>query len=490
MPAITDRITIKTKFGVGRIFSSLSLTQRVMTIIFFGIATVGIAIALLLENEHHKSVLQQNKMQAVTYLYGVERNLLEIDMQDKGAMAETLANALKHRNGEQEFSLFSLSLLDAKGEVIARTLKESRIHPMKMGETLSSDLENMAGHHVKQLQDEGATFVGSDVRYIHDLKTGEKTATMTVSIPIKLQGYVLSADLDLQKTMERIDQSDRIFEQTLFVSFLIGFIVLYGVIDIAVRKGLVQPIRRISSVTSDISNGDFSTRIGDLCCPELQYLGNSIDKMAGNIEHLISEQETAYLQSLKSLMKALEAKDPYTAQHSARVAKFSVLLGERVGLPPEELKLLEKGALMHDLGKIGVPDKVLNKPSALEDDEFKQMKSHPVTTAKIMKPLSRFKEFAQIAAWHHERWDGKGYPDGLAGEGIPILARIVCIADTWDAMTGDRVYRKGMSQEKALSILVNEKDSGQWDPFLVTEFINLIKENTPSETTSQTRQSA
>jgi len=177
---------------------------------------------------------------------------------------------------------------------------------------------------------------------------------------------------------------------------------------------------------------------------------------------------------LQSLARALEAKDSYTAGHSGRVAKFSTQLGKHVGVDENQLKLLKHGALMHDLGKIGINDAILNKPGALSDDEYEIMKQHPASTAKIMKPLKRFKEFAEIAAWHHERWDGKGYPDGLKGEKIPLLARIVCIADTWDAMTGDRIYRKGMTVVKALSILDKEKDHGQWDPALIRAFIEMI----------------
>jgi len=130
---------------------------------------------------------------------------------------------------------------------------------------------------------------------------------------------------------------------------------------------------------------------------------------------------------------------------------------------------------MHDLGKIGIADEVLNKAEPLNDHEYQLMCSHPTMTATIMRPLIRFKEFTDIAAWHHERWDGKGYPDGLAGENIPLLARIVSIADTWDAMTSNRIYRKSMTIEKALSILDAEKDSGQWDPQLVRAFIEMIK---------------
>lgn len=455
----------------------LSLTQRVMALIFIGITTVGISVGLLIENEHHQTILQQNKMQAVTFLYGVERNLDHEKDMTKEEIETVLNQATEHRQDELEFSVFSLSVLDADGKIIAKsgTDTSAPIHSREKSDAISSD---MAGHHAKTLQSGENKIAGGELRYFHDPVTNKQIATMTVSIVLQNSGttkkQILSAELDLNKTMASIERSDSIFERTLLISFGVGFLILYVLIDVAVRRSLIRPIRNITKVTSDISQGNFSNRIGNLCCPELQHLGSSIDTMAENIEGLISEQETAYLQSLKSLTKALEAKDPYTAKHSGRVAKFSVLLGKTIGLSSDELKLLEKGALMHDLGKIGVPDHVLNKPSSLTEEEFEQMKSHPMTTAKIMKPLTRFKEFAQIAAWHHERWDGRGYPDGLKGEDIPLLARIVCIADTWDAMTGDRVYRKGMSLNVALNILEKEKDSGQWDPVLVRNFISLI----------------
>ncbi len=179
---------------------------------------------------------------------------------------------------------------------------------------------------------------------------------------------------------------------------------------------------------------------------------------------------------MQALAKALEAKDAYTATHSARVSRYSVLLGRRIGLPEQELTLLKQGALMHDLGKIGIPDAILNKPGPLDDREYEVMKQHPEATYTIMRPLTRFKVFAEIARWHHERWDGNGYPDGLKGVAIPLLARIVAIADTWDAMTGDRVYRKAMTVEKALSILDRERGSGQWDTALLDSFIAMIRD--------------
>ena len=177
---------------------------------------------------------------------------------------------------------------------------------------------------------------------------------------------------------------------------------------------------------------------------------------------------------LFALAKALEARDDNTSAHSLNVTKYSMLLGQRLGLNEEQLRILGQGAMLHDLGKIGIPDDILKKPGELDDIELERIKEHPKLTSDILAPLEKSNHFKDIARSHHERWDGNGYPDGLYGEDIPLLARIVAIADTWDAMTSDRIYRQGMSEEVALAILEREKHLGQWDPYLIDEFIKLI----------------
>lgn len=179
---------------------------------------------------------------------------------------------------------------------------------------------------------------------------------------------------------------------------------------------------------------------------------------------------------LFALAKALEARDDNTSSHSLNVTRYSMILGQHLGLDDEELRALSQGALLHDLGKIGIPDDILKKPGGLDEDEFEIIKKHPMMTSEILDSLETSAHFAAIARSHHERWDGAGYPDGLNGEGIPLLARIVAIADAWDAMTSDRVYRAAMSDHIALDIFEREKDSGQWDPYLVDKFIKLIRQ--------------
>ena len=179
---------------------------------------------------------------------------------------------------------------------------------------------------------------------------------------------------------------------------------------------------------------------------------------------------------LFALAKALEARDDNTSTHSLNVTRYSMLLGQHLGLDEEQLRTLGQGAMLHDLGKIGIPDDILKKPGNLDDVELERIKEHPKLTSEILAPLEKSNHFSDIARSHHERWDGNGYPDGLNGENIPLLARIVAIADTWDAMTSDRTYRQGMSDEIALATLEREKFYGQWDPCLIVEFIKLMRQ--------------
>jgi HD-GYP domain-containing protein (c-di-GMP phosphodiesterase class II) len=253
--------------------------------------------------------------------------------------------------------------------------------------------------------------------------------------------------------------------------------VLFCVVALAswTAAGFTRPLRLLRDTAGAIADGDLSSRARVHRRDELGSLADSVNHMADSIEKLLQAQEDAQLQALKALTQALQKKDRYTAGHSGRVKHYSLKLGAQLGLDEATLDLLGRGALMHDIGKIGIPDAVLNKPSPLDDEEFSVMQQHPSFTAAIMRPLVRFRVFAEIAAWHHERWDGAGYPDGLAGEQIPLLARIVSIADAWDAMTGDRVYRKGMSVEKALGILEAEADAGQFDPQLIRLFIAMVR---------------
>ena len=180
-----------------------------------------------------------------------------------------------------------------------------------------------------------------------------------------------------------------------------------------------------------------------------------------------------YSETLRALIAAVEARDAYTHGHSARVAELSVSIGLRLGLRPSALRTLAEGAYLHDVGKVGIPDHVLNKPGALTDEERAWIQEHPVVGADIVGRAPSLRDALTVIRQHHERFDGRGYPDGLAGEEISLAARIVAVADVWDALTSDRAYRPAWPPDRALAHL--EADRGaHFDPRCLDAFLALM----------------
>lgn len=189
------------------------------------------------------------------------------------------------------------------------------------------------------------------------------------------------------------------------------------------------------------------------------------------IKHFRLQQVTSSLEDSNSVImtiaNAIEAKDIVTKGHVHRVAYLSQRIGERLGLSTEEVDLLKKGSILHDIGKIGIPDSILNKPGPLTDEEFEIMKTHTIIGEKIIKSLKSFEDIKSIIRHHHEKLDGSGYPDQLEDKQIDIYTRIVAIVDIYDALTMDRPYRKAMSLEQAFSILENDAKKGLLDSTIV-----------------------
>lgn len=187
-----------------------------------------------------------------------------------------------------------------------------------------------------------------------------------------------------------------------------------------------------------------------------------------------AELETSFKESIETLREIVEAKDPYTRGHSDRVSEYSVLIGKKLGLSESDIETLKIGGLFHDIGKVGVPDSVLLKPGKLTDEEFAEIKKHPSLGAHILSTSKTFSEYIPIVKYHHERYDGFGYPDKLKGEEIPYFARIAAVADTFDAMTSKRPYRDALP----LDIVKEEfkKFSGiQFDPQIAKVFLDILE---------------
>ena len=180
-------------------------------------------------------------------------------------------------------------------------------------------------------------------------------------------------------------------------------------------------------------------------------------------------------ETIFAIAKAVDAKDERTSQHSQRVAQYSVMIAEKLGFSSHDLESLRRTALMHDIGKIGIPDAILNKPARLTDEEYAIMKSHTIQGAKILSDFTLLDHVIEGAEFHHERYDGRGYPKGLQGEEIPLYARIIGVADAFDAMTANRVYRKQMDFGYVLGELEKGRGS-QFDPAFVDILLKLIRD--------------
>jgi putative nucleotidyltransferase with HDIG domain len=227
-------------------------------------------------------------------------------------------------------------------------------------------------------------------------------------------------------------------------------------------------------------------RVNNLCASVLRALENRYlnleneeyqRSLEGTVAHKTIELERAYAEisetyklTLEALVTALDARECETGHHSQRVVRYSLAIAAKMNLPPDELEQLARGALLHDIGKIGVPDHILLKPGPLTDEEWKEMRKHPETGARILSDIDFLEEASKIVLTHQEQWSGGGYPAGLSGEAIPRGSRIFAVADTLDAIVSDRPYRKGRSLDYAREEIQRFSGS-QFDPEVVTAFL-------------------
>jgi HD-GYP domain-containing protein (c-di-GMP phosphodiesterase class II) len=239
--------------------------------------------------------------------------------------------------------------------------------------------------------------------------------------------------------------------------FVLGAMVVALIFGYLFALGITRPIQGLVQSTRAISRAEFHERADVRGAAEISELAETFNSMAGHIEEYIdrlkqaaAENRELFLGSIRMLAAAIDEKDPYTRGHSGRVAKYSTIIGDGLGLNAEELDRLRISALLHDVGKIGVEDRVLKKPGKLTDEEFELIKQHTVKGANIMRPVAQLRDVLPGIELHHERMDGGGYPYGLQGDQIPMMARIIAVADTFDAITTNRPYQSAMDVDYAL----------------------------------------
>src|SRR4051794_15080800 len=243
-----------------------------------------------------------------------------------------------------------------------------------------------------------------------------------------------------------------------------GFLaaVLSIVISVIAARTITNPLQILTDSSRAIAQGDFSQRVRLKSRTEFGELAATFNSMSEELEHFVfdlkraaNENRDLFLASIQMLAGAVDEKDPYTRGHSDRVTRYSMMVAKEMGLTENEIEVVRISAQLHDVGKIGIEDRILKKPGALTEEEFEVMKTHTTKGANILRPVSQLKEMLPGIELHHESLDGRGYPYGLQGDQIPLLPRVIAVADTFDALTTNRPYQQAHTPEQALQIIKN-----------------------------------
>ena len=310
----------------------------------------------------------------------------------------------------------------------------------------------------------------------------------SLSIFLKRSGYTFAGETDPTKAIERLKNEhfdlllldfimtplhgDQVVEEIRKFDKDLYIILLTGHKDLAPP---LETIRRLDIQGYCEKSDKFDQLLlliesGIKSVAQMKEIKRINDELSDTYEKL----EQAYMESIQTVRYTVEAKDTYTRGHSDRVSEYSVLIGEKLGLGEDDIKRLRIGGLFHDIGKIGVPDSILQKNGKLSDDEYSEIKNHPTIGVNILSNETMFEDIIPIVKHHHERYDGRGYPGQLKGEDIPYLARIAAVADSFDAMTSRRVYRDSLPMDVVISEF--EKNKGtQFDPQIADTFLDILK---------------
>jgi putative nucleotidyltransferase with HDIG domain len=349
-------------------------------------------------------------------------------------------------------SNFDVALFDSRGKLIASNTSLSA----------SASLDGK----------ERATLLHSD-GFVHKSLSGRSVPSEVFYVPWRLRhevaGYagVVVATAALGAVSASTPQLlAGVFAVVFLLTLLAG---LY------ISRRITRPLANLLQATKRVAQGDLGYRAAVLSNDEIGEVTDSFNGMTQALEESHFEALASAEATVQTLASAIDARDPYTHGHSMRVTVYSVALARAAGLSDEAVDLVRRGSLVHDIGKIGVPDRVLGKAGPLTADEWNLMKRHPGLGHQMLRHLRWAPEVLDIVRSHHERWDGGGYPDGRAGEDIPALARLVAVCDTLDAMTSDRPYRAGFSFIIAAAE-IRQMSGTQFDPAMVETFIRATPE--------------
>ncbi len=253
-------------------------------------------------------------------------------------------------------------------------------------------------------------------------------------------------------------------------------IILAMLLGLFLSNLITRPILKLEQAASDVAKGKRDVHVATDGGDEIADLALSFNKMVSSLSRSEKDLISAYDITLEGWSKALELRDAGTQGHTQRVTDLTLELAHAMGIEEEKIIHMRRGALLHDIGKIGIPDRILLKPGPLTKAERKMIENHPAFAREMLKKIEFLHPAIDIPSFHHERWDGKGYPNGLFGQEIPIAARIFAVIDVWDALTSDRPYRKAMPAKKALAY-IKDNSGTLFDPEVVTVFSKMIEKS-------------
>ncbi len=331
---------------------------------------------------------------------------------------------------------FIVTLFDGRGTVLVST------HDRLAGRDLSSS---------PLVRDMLVRPIHLSSTYQHPVPSVARETLGSVA-PVPGIGWGILVERPLEEALAPV----RVMQQkTAIVSAFAALIAL--ALGFALSRRLVGPLQNLAGISSEIADGNFAVRAEISGDDELAKLAGNFNHMAGSIEalvrrlkHALRQNQELFLETIRTLAAAIDAKDPYTRGHSERVSSYSMAIARHLGLSQEAVFRIRTAAILHDVGKLGIRDGILNKPGGLSEEEFEVMRQHTKIGAQIMEPIRMLKDIIPGIRNHHETWDGTGYPDKLVGEDIPLVARVIGVADTFDAMTTNRPYQKAKSLEFVL----------------------------------------
>ena len=279
------------------------------------------------------------------------------------------------------------------------------------------------------------------------------------------------------RSLQNLDEASRPLHEVLNRTFLwagMGSLLATALFSVLAARNIAEPVVKIAARLRNVTEAEPWAEFGEdfSSVREVRELAASLNRAGAAVREGRESLRNAYVEFVGAMAIALDTRDKYTAGHSERVSAFSRSIGQELGLGNEQVAEIGIGALLHDIGKIGVPDAVLRKPGKLTPEEFDAIKQHPDFGYGILRSVHGFAPYLDMVRFHHENWDGSGYPLGLRGEDVPRAARIVHVADAYDAMTSDRPYRRGMAHDEAIRIL-RASSGSQFDPTIVDAFCRI-----------------